>query len=268
MRWAATCRAGRGRRWRGCWRPPRCIRRWPSTARCLSAAWRCAGRIRELREASAPAFGAMIGLPVFLDFARLEGPARACLLSRTYFFVATWSLVRMGGRVRAAGLAGVVRRGPAPAHAARVSKAGNRVDSLRAGVHVGRPGAGDPAPGELQPPATDAEFSSAVCHFFPAVGRVDRRVRTRDARLAVGGAVCSAGAGNGAGAGEHIPGQPHVEWPGARGGNTWILAFLWIPVKIRPKTPSSPWIRITWRGREKMRTDSGQWRSAACWRTI
>jgi hypothetical protein len=38
-----------------------------------------------------PVFGAMIGLPFLLDFGPVQGPARECLLSRTFFFVSTWT---------------------------------------------------------------------------------------------------------------------------------------------------------------------------------
>ena len=33
----------------------------------------------------------MIGLPFLLNFGPVQGPARECLLSRTFFFVSTWA---------------------------------------------------------------------------------------------------------------------------------------------------------------------------------
>ena len=43
-----------------------------------------------LREAARPVCVAMIGLPVF-DFSPVTGPARECLLSRTFFFASAWA---------------------------------------------------------------------------------------------------------------------------------------------------------------------------------
>src|ERR1022692_1148711 len=43
-----------------------------------------------LRETAQPVCAAMIGLPVF-DFSPVTGPARECLLSRTFFFVSAWA---------------------------------------------------------------------------------------------------------------------------------------------------------------------------------
>jgi hypothetical protein len=41
--------------------------------------------------AAQPAFAAMIGLPVIFNFSAVEGPARECLMSRSFFFVSTWA---------------------------------------------------------------------------------------------------------------------------------------------------------------------------------
>jgi hypothetical protein len=48
-------------------------------------------RRRTIDVAAEPVFGAMIGLPFLLDFGPVQGPARECLLSRTFFFVSTWT---------------------------------------------------------------------------------------------------------------------------------------------------------------------------------
>src|SRR3954466_10714 len=48
-------------------------------------------RRHALGVAAETVFGAMIGLPFFLDFGPVQGPARECLLSRTFFFVSTWT---------------------------------------------------------------------------------------------------------------------------------------------------------------------------------
>jgi len=48
------------------------------------------GRRLRLPEAARPVCLAMIGLPLF-DFSPVTGPARECLLSRTFFFVSAWA---------------------------------------------------------------------------------------------------------------------------------------------------------------------------------
>jgi hypothetical protein len=45
---------------------------------------------RRLREVAQPVCVAMIGLPLF-DFSPAAGPARECLLARTFFFVSAWA---------------------------------------------------------------------------------------------------------------------------------------------------------------------------------
>jgi len=49
------------------------------------------GQPRAVPAAPAPVFRSMIGLPFLFDFSPVEGPARECLLSRTFFFVSAWA---------------------------------------------------------------------------------------------------------------------------------------------------------------------------------
>ena len=46
---------------------------------------------RAVRAVPAPVFRAMIALPLVFDFSPVTGAARACLLSRTFFFVSAWA---------------------------------------------------------------------------------------------------------------------------------------------------------------------------------
>ena len=48
-------------------------------------------RRQAIGEAGLPVFGALLGLPFLMNFAPVTGPARDCLLSRTFFFVTTWT---------------------------------------------------------------------------------------------------------------------------------------------------------------------------------
>ena len=48
-------------------------------------------RVVPATPAPAPAFRTMIGLPFVFDFSPSVGPARECLLSRTFFFVSEWA---------------------------------------------------------------------------------------------------------------------------------------------------------------------------------
>jgi hypothetical protein len=187
-----------------------------------------AGRLRTLRPASVPAFGATIGLPYFLDFARLDGPARACLLSRTYFFVANWTWDEWAGVFAPLALLGWFAaarpRHTLPAFrrlaiasipfglaftAAAVVLAIPRLESYN----------------RLQPMRS---FHLLYAIFFVLLGGLigEYGIKTRAWRwvalfvpLALGMALLQESA---------FPASQHVEWPGSGRGNTWISAFLWI----------------------------------------
>jgi hypothetical protein len=187
-----------------------------------------AGRLRTLRAAAAPAFGAAIGLPSFLDFARLDGPARACLLSRTYFFVANWTWDEWVGVFAPLALLGWFAaarpRHTLPAFrrlamasipfglaftAAAVVLAIPRLESYN----------------RLQPMRS---FHLLYAIFFLLLGGLigEYGIQTRAWRwaalfvpLALGMVVLQESA---------FPASQHVEWPGSGRGNSWTAAFLWI----------------------------------------
>jgi hypothetical protein len=48
-------------------------------------------RRRTIAAVAGPVLGAWVPIPFLLNFAPVTGPARDCLLSRTFFFVATWT---------------------------------------------------------------------------------------------------------------------------------------------------------------------------------
>ena len=186
------------------------------------------GRLRQFRGASAPAFGAAIGLPFFLDFARLDGPARACLLSRTYFFVANWTWDEWVGVFAPLALLGWFAaarpRHTLPAFrrlaiaaipfglaftAAALVLAIPRLESFN----------------RLQPMRS---FHLPYTIFFVLLGGLigEYALRTRVWRwaalfvpLALGMVLLQESA---------FPASEHVEWPGSGAGNSWISAFLWI----------------------------------------
>jgi hypothetical protein len=186
------------------------------------------GRFGRLREASAPAFGALIGLPLFLDFARLDGPARACLLSRTYFFVLNWSWDEWVGVFAPLALLGwfavAKPRNTLPAFrklaiasipfglaftAAALVMALPRLESYN----------------RLQPMRS---LHLVYTIFFLLLGGLigEYALKTRVWRwaalfvpMAVGMTVMQVSA---------FPASDHVEWPGSGRGNSWMEAFLWI----------------------------------------
>jgi hypothetical protein len=170
----------------------------------------------------------MIGLPFFLDFAPLQGPARACLLSRTYFFVSNWAWYEWAGVFAPLALLGWFAaarpRHTLPAFrrlaiasipfglaftAAAVVLAIPRLESYN----------------RLQPMRS---FHLLYAIFFVLLGGLigEYGIKTRAWRwvalfvpLALGMALLQESA---------FPASQHVEWPGSGRGNTWISAFLWI----------------------------------------
>jgi hypothetical protein len=190
-------------------------------------------RLRTLRAASSPAFGALIGLPFLLEFAPPRGPARACLLARTYFFVSTWSWDEWIGVFAPLVLLGwFIAAGPRHTLPAfrRLAMA-----SLPFGLAFTAAAAVVAVPGlesfsRLQPMRS---FHLVYAIFFLLLGGLigEYALGTRAWRwvallvpLALGMVLVQR---------TTFPASRHVEWPGARGGNTWTSAFLW----IRQNTP-------------------------------
>jgi len=191
------------------------------------------GRLGGLRAVSAPAFGAAIGLPYFPGFGRLDGPARACLLSRTYFFVSNWTWDEWAGVFAPLALLGWF----AWARPRRTRPAFRRIGIASvpfglaftaAAVVVAIPGLESYS--RLQPMRS---FHLLYAIFFLLLGGLigEYGLKTRAWRwvalfvpLGLGMALMQESA---------FPASEHVEWPGCGGGNTWISAFLW----IRDHTP-------------------------------
>ena len=175
--------------------------------RCFSAAWHWPDAAPSAR--AAPAFGRRphrTSLPFRLR--TRTGAAREALFSRTYFFVSTWTWYEWIGIFAPLALLwwfSVI----SPRRTLPGFRPWRQPGSIRPGVHRARRGAGDSRqPGELQPPATHAEFPSAVRHLLRSAGRTDRRVLDQEERLALGRPVCSAGGSHVAAAGERVPRQP------------------------------------------------------------
>ncbi len=192
-----------------------------------------ADRFGRLREAPSAAFAAMIGLPVLLDFSRLEGPARACLLSRTYFFVANWSWDEWVGVLAPLALLGwfaVARpRNTLPAfHRAAIASIPFGLAFTAAALLMAIPRL--ETCNRLQPMRS---FHLLYTVFFLLLGGLigEYALKTRAWRwvalfvpLAAGMAAMQVSA---------FPASDHVEWPGSGRGYPWMSAFLW----VREHTP-------------------------------
>jgi len=191
------------------------------------------GRLQRPRAASAPLLGALIGLPLWLNFAPLHGAARACLLARTYFFVSNWSWDEWVGVLAPLALLGwwaavrPRRTLPGFRRLAAASVPFGLVFTAAALVlliprleSVNR----------LQPMRS---FHLLYTVFFLLLGGLigEYGLQARAWRwaalfvpLALGMVLLQESA---------FPASPHVEWPGWDGGNAWVSAFLW----IRQHTP-------------------------------
>jgi hypothetical protein len=196
------------------------------------AAVRHAARLR-WRE---PAIGMAAILPFALDFSPVTGPARACLLSRGFFFVSTWTWYEWLGAVapllllawwsRSApqrtlpGFTGVARAlvpfGALSTAAALVPALAPHLESYA----------------RLQPMRS---FHLLYVIFFLLLGGLlgEYVLHARPLRcavlfvpLAIGMVLVDRGA---------YPDSPHVEWPGDSGRNSWLSAFLW----VRSHTPKN-----------------------------
>jgi hypothetical protein len=190
-------------------------------------------RRRAIAAAARPAFGAVVGLPFLLNFAPVTGPARECLLSRTFFFVATWTWYQWIGvfaplallwrlsvthlrhtlpsfRKLAGGLIpfGLISTIAAAMLAIPSLEGYNRLQPMRS-------------------------FHLLYIVLFVLLGGVIgeywiKSIPWRWVALFVPLALVMLLVQQAA-----FPASEHVEWPGSNNGNTWISAFLW----IRSHTP-------------------------------
>jgi hypothetical protein len=183
-----------------------------------------------------PAWGMAAVLPFALDFAPVTGAARACLHSRAYFFVSTWTWYEWLGVVAPLlMLAWWSRSAPRrtlPAFAG-VSTALLPFGILATAAALLL----DAAPrlesyARLQPMRS---FHLLYVIFFLLLGGLigEYALRARPLRwaalflpLAASMVLVDRVA---------YPDSPHLEWPGAAGRNSWLSAFLW----IRGHTPKN-----------------------------
>ena len=164
-------------------------------------------RRRAIAAVAGPVLGAWVPLPFLLNFAPVTGPARDCLLSRTFFFVATWTWYQWIGVF--APLALLWRLSVAlPRH---TLPAFRRVASslIPFGLLFTIAAAMLAIPrlegyNRLQPMRS---FHLLYLIFFILLGGVIGEYWIKSIRVALGGAVCSAGTHYGAGAGVHFPGE-------------------------------------------------------------
>jgi hypothetical protein len=193
-------------------------------------------RRRALRAVAEPVFGAMIGLPFLLNFSPVTGPARDCLLSRTFFFVSTWAWYEWVGVFAPLAvlwwLSAAKLRHTLPAFrelAGSLIPFGLVFTAMAVVLTI-------PVRLEvftrLQPMRS---FHLLYVIFFILLGGLmgEYALKARAWRwaalfvpLALAMVLVQEGA---------FPASEHVEWPGTNNGNTWISAFLW----IRSHTPKA-----------------------------
>ncbi len=205
-------------------------------AALLVAAIAALRRAAAWRRAAQPALTMAAGLPFGISFAPVTGPARACLLSRTYFFVATWTWYQWIGVFAPLALLAWWRvarpRGVRPAF---LELAGGLlpfgVISIAAAVALGLDARWESYT-RLQPMRS---FHLLYVIFFVLLGGLlgEYVLRARPLRWAAVFTptavlmiytACAA-----------YPASRHIEWPGGAAANHWVSAFLW----IRGHTPKS-----------------------------
>ena len=182
-----------------------------------------------IREVAPPACAAMIGLPLF-DFSPVTGPARECLLSRTFFFVSAWAWYEWIGVFAPLALlwwfskAGFRRTLPAFRRLA-ASLVPFGLLFTAAFLTLGIPALEGYT--RLQPMRS---FHLLYVIFFLLLGGLvgEYGLKTKIWRwialfvpLAVGMALLQDST---------FPASQHVEWPGSSNGNPWMSTFLWIRV--------------------------------------
>jgi hypothetical protein len=182
------------------------------------------------RGVARPVCGAVIGLPLLFDFSPVTGPARECLLSRTFFFASAWAWYEWIGVFAPLALLWWFSRA-----------------SFRHTLPAFRQLAGSLVPFgllftaaflTLSVPALEGytrlqpmrSFHLLYVIFFALLGGLvgEYGIKTHLWRwvalfvpLAVGMTLLQESA---------FPSSPHVEWPSSNHGNPWMSAFLWIRV--------------------------------------
>lgn len=181
-----------------------------------------------LREVARPAFGAMIGVPFLFDFSPVVGPARECLLSRTFFFVSAWAWYEWVGVFAPLALLWWFSKA-SPRHTLPAFRrlAGSLVPFglvfTAAFVTLAIPALEGYT--RLQPMRS---FHLLYVIFFVLLGGLIgeygiKKSTWRWVALFVPLALVMVLVQE-----NTFPASEHVEWPGSNNGNTWISAFLWI----------------------------------------
>jgi hypothetical protein len=205
-------------------------------ATLLVAAIAALRRVAAWRSAAQPALTMAAALPFGISFAPVSGPARECLLSRSYFFVATWTWYQWIGVFAPLALLAWWRvarpRGVCPAF---LDLAGGLLPfgivSIAAAVVLGLDSRWE-AYTRLQPMRS---FHLLYAIFFLLLGGLlgEHVLRAKPLRwvavfapaaVLMTYAACAA-----------YPASRHIEWPGGSAANRWVSAFLW----IRGHTPKS-----------------------------
>jgi hypothetical protein len=181
-----------------------------------------------------PVFGAMIGMPFLLDFGPVQGPARECLLSRTFFFVSTWTWYQWVGVFAPLALLGWFsairpRRTLQGFHELASSLIPFGLVFTAIAVILAIPQRLEVF-NRLQPMRG---FHLLYVIFFILLGGLigEYGIKTsvwRWMALLVPLALVMVLVQE-----STFPASERVEWPGSNNGNTWISAFLW----IRSHTP-------------------------------
>jgi len=190
------------------------------------------GRLRPA--VPAPVFGALSVLPLLFDWHPATGAAREALIARTYFFVYNWAWYEwLGVAAPLALLAWASRahfRKTTPAF--RLLARALVVFGLLA-TAAGMALATSPRFENLARLQPMRGFHLLYAVFFVMLGGLigEYALKARAWRWAALFGPAAIGMwflGSAA-----YPASPHVEWPGARGANTWTSAFYW----IRAHTP-------------------------------
>jgi hypothetical protein len=186
-----------------------------------------------LRNAAQPVCVAMIGLPLLFNFSPVTGPARECLLSRTFFFASAWAWYEWIGVFAPLALLWWFSKA-SPRHTLPAFRrlAGSLVPFgllfTAAFLTLAIPALEGYT--RLQPMRS---FHLLYVLFFVLLGGLvgEYGLKTRVWRwvalfvpLAVGMVLLQE---------RTFPASRHVEWPGSTDGNSWMSAFLW----IRQHTP-------------------------------
>jgi hypothetical protein len=185
-------------------------------------------RVVQVEKVAAAACGMLVGLPLLFDFKPLTGAAHECLLSRTFFFVSTWTWYQWIGVFAPMALLlwfSVSPRGTLPAFR-RVASAliPFGLAFTTAALVLTFPAQLETY-NRLQPMRS---FHLLYVVFFIFLGGLigEYGIKTspwRWAALFVPLVLVMVLVQE-----LTFPASEHLEWPGVNEANTWISAFLWI----------------------------------------